>query len=70
MVYTRVVSCLSSVFVKMSYFPSFFGRFESLALFSKMGGKPYTKAVKQDGFRQFFKGTTVNTLVQRFSILS
>ena len=35
------------------------GHFESLALFSKMGVKPNTKAVKQDVFGQFFKGTTI-----------
>ena len=32
----------------MSYFPSFFGHFESLASLRKWGDKPYTRAVKQD----------------------
>ena len=51
----KLCSCLS-------YFPGFFSHFESLALFSKMGRKPYTKAVKHDQtryFSQFLKDTTV-----------
>ena len=39
-------------------FPGLFGYFESLAFFRKWREKPDTKAVKQDIFGQFFKGTT------------
>ena len=46
-------------FLLTRYFPGFFGHFESLA-FSQIGDKPCTKAVKQDVFSRFFKGTTSN----------
>ena len=49
-------------------FPSFFGHFESLAFFQNGGGgrdKPYTKAVKQDIFSQFFKSTAEVTIFQK-----
>ena len=59
-----MVPCLSSSFTKLtklcpclSYFPQFFGHFESLAFFQKLGGggKPHTKAVKQDVCSQLLK---------------
>ena len=55
MICTSVIPCLSSGLAKndkiMSVFvlfPGFFGHFESLAFFSKIGDKPHTKAVKPD----------------------
>ena len=66
MIYTSVIPCLSSGLAKnnkdMSMFVLFswlFGHFQSLALISRMGDNLYTKAVKQDVFSQFFKGTTI-----------
>ena len=57
-----MVPCLSSGFTKLtklcpclSYFPQFFGHFESLAFFQKWGDKPHTKAVKQDVCSQLLK---------------
>ena len=43
----------------LSYFPDFFGHFEGLPFYRKLGDKPYTKAVQQDVFSQFFKATTI-----------
>ena len=40
-------------------FSGFFGHFESLAFFRKRGNKPDTKAIKEDVFSQFLKGTTI-----------
>ena len=55
MICISVISCLSCGLAKndkiMSMFvpvPRIIGHFESLAFFSKMGNKPYTKAVKHD----------------------
>ena len=55
MICTSVIPCLSSDLAKndrvMSMFvlfPGFFGHFEILAFFSKIGGQHYTKAVKHD----------------------
>ena len=55
MICTSVMLCLSTDLAKndkiMSMFvpfSGFFGHFESLAFFSKMGDKPYTRAVKHD----------------------
>ena len=39
-----------------------FWSFLEFGSFSKMGDKPYTKAVKQDIFSQFFKSTTKVTI--------
>ena len=68
---TSVVPGLSSGLAKnnkiMSMFVLFsrlFGHFETLAFFRNWGDKPYTKAVKQDVFKQFFK---VITTKQQFS---
>ena len=62
MICTRVVPFLSSGLAKnnklMSIFVLFsrlFGHFESLAFFSKMGNKPYTKPVKHDVLVNFSK---------------
>ena len=44
----------------LSYFPDYFGQFECLALFRKLGEQAYTKAVKQDIFSQFFKTNSNN----------
>ena len=66
MICTSVIPCLSSGLAKNNKIISMFVllsrlfyHFESLALFSKMGNKPCTKAVKQDVISQFFKGTTI-----------
>ena len=66
MICTSVMPCLSSGLAKnnkiMSMFVLFsllFSHFESLAFFESGGDKPYTKAVKQDIFSQFFKGSTI-----------
>ena len=54
---TKLYPCLS-------YFPGFFGHFESLA-FSEMVDKPYTKAVKQDTFSKFFQSITEVTIFSK-----
>ena len=64
MICTIVVLCLSSGLAEnkkiMSMFVLFsrlFRHFGSLAFFRKCGDKAHTKAVKQDVFSQFLKGT-------------
>ena len=70
MICTNVVLCLSSGLAKnnkiMSKFVLFPSHFESLVIFSKMGGggggrKPYTKAVKRDVFVDFSKVQKLNS---------
>ena len=71
MIRISVIPCLSgglarnnkiiSMFV---LFSCLFGQFEILAFLSKMGHKPYTKAVKQDVLVNFSK---IQQLSNRFS---
>ena len=55
MICTSVILCMSNGLAKNNkiismfvLFSCFFGHFKSMAFFSKMGDKLYTKAVKQD----------------------
>ena len=47
-------------------FPPFFGHFESLALFSEMGDKPYTKSVKQGILVNFSKVQQLSNNFQKY----
>ena len=49
----------------LPFFPGFCGHFEILVFLSKMEDKPFTKAVKRNVFRHFFKGTTIDDSAKR-----
>ena len=44
--------------ISVSNFPGFLGILK-VGLFLKMGEKPYVKAIQEDVFSQFFKGTAI-----------
>ena len=66
MICTSVIPCLSSDLAKndkvMSMFvlfPGFFGHFESLGVFSKIGGQTLHQSCQTWYFSQFLKDTTI-----------
>ena len=70
MICTSIITCLSSGLAKnnkiMSMFVLFsllFGHFESLAFFSKMGGRTLQQSSRIGRFSQYFKDTACKVTI-------